>query len=189
MVRLRYFVCYKPFGVLCQFTSELGKRTLADLFAFPKDVYPIGRLDEDSEGLLLLTNDASMNQEWLGQGVEKEYCVQVEGIPTDESIAQLRGGVTIRVKKEVYQSLPAQAELLGEDPGFPPRMPPVRFRASIPTSWVRIVIREGKNRQVRRMTAAVGFPTLRLVRVRIGKMKLREMKPGEVQEVTVFKSK
>lgn len=182
-----YFLVYKPFGVLSQFTTPLeGKIGLGSLFDFPKDVYPVGRLDEDSEGLLLLTNDASANHRLLGQGIEKTYWVQVEGNIADEALEPLRKGLTIKVNKEIHRTLPARARVLTEEPALPERHPPIRFRASIPTSWIEVVLREGKNRQVRKMTAAIGFPTLRLVRVRFGKLELGKMQPGEVLQLIAF---
>lgn len=187
MSTFRYFKIYKPFGVLSQFTSDIeGKRTLASLYDFPKDVYPVGRLDEDSEGLLLLTNDPSENARLLGNKVEKEYYVQVEGIPTDEALAQLRAGVIIRAKKKVHTTQPAQISRLEPAPILPDRDPPIRFRASIPDRWLSITISEGKNRQVRKMTAAVGFPTLRLARWRMAAHSIEGMQVGEVIELPKF---
>lgn len=177
------FLIYKPYGVLSQFTESVpGKQTLGTLFSFPKDVYPVGRLDEDSEGLLLLTNDKRQNQRLLGRGIEKEYWVQVEGIPTEADLEQLRNGVTIRVKKKEHHTLPAIVSAIAE-PALPPRVPPIRVRKTVPDSWIRLVIREGKNRQVRRMTAAIGFPTLRLVRWRMGEHTIEGMDSGEVKKI------
>lgn len=160
---------HKPYGVLCQFTPDQpGQRTLAD-FGFPAGVYPVGRLDMDSEGLLLLSDEPGFNSRLLDPKTAhpRTYQAQVEGIPTPEAIASLkRGGVVI----QGHRTLPCRARLLDPSPDFPPRDPPVRFRAAIPTSWLELQLTEGKNRQVRRMTAAVGFPTLRLVRVAIGKL-------------------
>lgn len=182
-----YFLVYKPFGVLSQFTTPLeGKVGLGSLYDFPKDVYPVGRLDEDSEGLLLLTNDGSANRRLLGQGIEKTYWVQVEGSISDANLDPLRKGLTIKVNKVLYHTLPARAKVLEGAPALPERNPPVRFRANIPTSWIEVVLREGKNRQVRKMTAAIGFPTLRLVRVRFGKLDLGKLQPGEVRPIQVF---
>jgi len=181
----RYFLLYKPFGVLSQFTTPLeGKLGLGSLYNFPKDVYPVGRIDEDSEGLLLLTNDPRMNNEMLKKGTDKEYWVQVEGEPTNEALEPIRQGIRIRINKKEHLTLPAKAEVLNPQPVLPERDPPIRFRASIPTSWISLTIREGKNRQVRRMTAAIGFPTLRLLRVRFGEHKIDQMKPGDVRELT-----
>lgn len=179
----RYFLLHKPFGVLSQFTTPVeGKIGLGSLFNFPKDVYPVGRLDEDSEGLLLLTNDPRMNAQMLGDGTEKTYWAQVEGSPTSQDLEPLRRGIKLRINQKDHHTLPAQAELLEPQPIVPERNPPIRFRASIPTTWIALTIREGKNRQVRRMTAAIGFPTLRLLRVRFGPYSLQQMKAGEVHE-------
>lgn len=186
MPRYRYFLLYKPYMVLCQFSPEPGKRTLADVYAFPKDVYPVGRLDEDSEGLLLLTNDPRANARLLGTGIEKEYYAQVEGAPTDSDLDPLRKGMEIKVKKEHYHTLPATARLLVEEPELPPRVPPIRYRAAIPATWISLTLREGKNRQVRRMTAQIGFPTLRLVRWRFGEWTVAGMQSGDVHEMNGF---
>lgn len=183
-MKYRYFLIYKPYGMLSQFTTDdPQKRTLGELFPFPKDAYPVGRLDEDSEGLLLLTNDPKMNATLLGEGIEKEYWVQVEGVPSEGALAQLRSGVTITVKKMRYQTRPAGARLLSPAPDLPARVPPIRVRLTVPDAWLAITIREGKNRQVRRMTAAVGLPTLRLVRWRLGTWTLDGMGVGEVREI------
>jgi len=178
---LKYFAINKPYGVLSQFTDKEGRRTLKSLFNFPKDVYPVGRLDMDSEGLLLLTNDKFLTNYLLNpkNKHEREYFVQVEGIPTDEAILKLSEGLIIEGRK----TLPAKVKLIDE-PDFPPRIPPIRERKTIPTSWLSITLIEGRNRQVRKMTAAVGFPTLRLVRVRIKNILLGELKFGEVRELT-----
>lgn len=170
--------------MLSQFSREGDKPTLADLnYPFAKDVYPVGRLDADSEGLLLLTNDKSLNHRLLDPKFRhlRTYYVQVEGNVTDEAIRHLTAGVTISVDG-LYQTLPARIERLAE-PTLPPRNPPIRFRASIPTSWLAVTLHEGKNRQVRKMTAAVGFPTLRLVRWAIETLTADAMRPAEVREV------
>ncbi|MEM7656732.1 MAG: pseudouridine synthase [Bacteroidota bacterium] len=178
------FLIYKPYGVLSQFSDPVGnKRTLGELHAFPKDVYPVGRLDEQSEGLLILSNEARLNQLLLGQGVEKEYWAEVEGEPTEEALDALRKGVDIRVRKKPYHTRPAVVSRISGEPDLPPRDPPIRFRQNIPTSWLSLSIREGKNRQVRKMTAKVGFPTLRLVRWRIGSFTLAGMSVGEVRPI------
>ncbi|MCB9234493.1 MAG: pseudouridine synthase [Bacteroidia bacterium] len=184
MARFQYFILYKPFNVLTQFTDPVGgKMTLGDVYPFPKDVYPIGRLDEDSEGLLLLTNDPAMNKVWLDAGVEKEYYVQVEGIPKESDLQPLRQGLELRIKKKAFRTLPAGARLLQPAPVLPERNPPIRFRQSVPDAWIAITLREGKNRQVRKMTAAIGFPTLRLVRWRMGPHTLEGLEPGQVREL------
>ncbi|NDE61898.1 MAG: pseudouridine synthase [Cyclobacteriaceae bacterium] len=152
-----YFYCYKPFGVLCQFTGE--EPTLASLGSFPKEVYPVGRLDKDSEGLLLLSDDSWLNHQLLNPKFahQRTYFVQVEGIPTEEALAQLRDGVTIQVEGKPYRTKPALVRVLDPAPPLPERIPPIRYRASIPDSWIALTLIEGKNRQVRKMTAAVGF--------------------------------
>jgi 23S rRNA pseudouridine2457 synthase len=159
----RYFLIYKPFGMLSQFSREGDHATLADLgFDFPKDIYPVGRLDADSEGLLLLTNDNRLKTKLLEprNKHKRTYYVQVEGTITTEACEALSTGVKISISGKTYQTLPAQAALLPEPP-LPERNPPIRFRKNIPTSWVSIILHEGKNRQVRKMTAAVHFPTLK----------------------------
>ncbi|MFA6978477.1 MAG: pseudouridine synthase [Ignavibacteriaceae bacterium] len=178
----KYFAVNKPYGVLSQFTDPGGRKTLADLFDFPDDVYPVGRLDYDSEGLLILTNDKALTEKLLHpkQKLEKEYFVQVEGVPTEEVLVQLRTSVVIERRK----TLPAKVKILQDQYPFEERIPPVRFRKTIPTTWLSITIIEGRNRQVRKMTASVGFPTLRLVRVRIGKIKLENLHSGEVKEIS-----
>lgn len=176
----RYYILNKPYGVLSQFTDKKGRKTLGDVFKFPKEVYPVGRLDMDSEGLLLLTDDKSLTDSLLNpeNKNEKEYYVLVEGIPTGEELAELRNGITIRGSK----TLPAKAEII-ENPGFPERIPPVNCRKNISCRWLSLTITEGRYRQVRKMTAAVGHPTIRLVRVRIKNLLLGGMKPGEVREL------
>ena len=160
---------HKPYGVLCQFTPDQpGQRTLAD-FGFPAGVYPVGRLDMDSEGLLLLSDEPGFNNSLLDPKTAhpRTYHAQVEGIPTNDALSSLsRGGILI----QGHRTLPCSAILLEVEPSVAPRDPPVRFRQAIPTSWLELRLVEGKNRQVRRMTAAVGFPTLRLIRVTIGKL-------------------
>ncbi len=183
---MRYFIIYKPYGMICQFSKEGDKQTLADLpFDFPKDVYPLGRLDTDSEGLLILTNDKKLNHKLLNPSFEHErtYYVQVDGQIHKEAINQLKEGVTIRIKKRDYFTNPAKAQSI-EEPILPPRNPPVRYRASIPTSWISLTLTEGKNRQVRHMTAAVKFPTLRLVRYAIENLELGKMQSGDVVELS-----
>ncbi len=177
----RYLILYKPYGVLSQFTAEVpGQRSLSE-FNLPPDLYAAGRLDADSEGLLLLTNDGPLIKQMLepGTGHERTYLVQVEGIPTAEAIAELERGVAI----QNYRTLPARARLLEQEPALPPRDPPIRVRKHIPTSWIELTLLEGKNRQVRRMTAAVGYPTLRLIRTAIGKLTLDGIMPGQWREL------
>lgn len=184
---MQYFKLYKPFGVLSQFTREAPHhRVLGDLYDFPKDVYPVGRLDADSEGLLLLTNDKSLNKQLLQPsfGHERTYFVQVEGDPGREALQQLARGVDIRINKKTYRTRPAKVNRLPAPPPLPDRDPPVRFRKSVPDTWLSLTLTEGKNRQVRRMCAAAGFPVLRLVRMRINNMELGDLKPGQVQPVS-----
>jgi len=178
---LEYFAVYKPFGMLSQFSKDGDQSTLADLGNFNNDVYPVGRLDKDSEGLLILTNDKSLNAQLLQpqNGHERKYLVQVDGSITKEAIERLRDGVNFRSKGKVYHSKPAHAKLI-EEPELSDRVPPVRYRKNIPTSWIELTLSEGKNRQVRKMTAAVGFPTLRLVRRSIEDLTIQQMKPAEV---------
>jgi len=180
----QYFIAYKPFGVLTQFSGE--GPTLATLGEFPKEVYPVGRLDKDSEGLLLLTDDKGLNHQLLNPRFahQRTYYVQVEGIPTPEALAQLQAGVTIQVDGKGYQTKPALVKLLAEAPALPDRNPPIRFRATIPDRWLALTLIEGKNRQVRKMTAAVGFPSLRLVRFSMEKITLDGMEAGEVRELS-----
>ncbi len=182
---LKYFLFYKPFQVLCQFSPAEGKQTLADYLHVPKDVYPVGRLDYDSEGLLLLTNDKKINHLLLNpsKAHEREYWVQVEGAVNPEALDLLCKGITLKIEGKIHHTLPAKARLLPAEPGLPPRNPPIRFRQHIPATWISLSLTEGKNRQVRLMTAAVGFPTLRLVRWRIGKLTLEGLAPGEFRLV------
>ncbi|MBV9272514.1 MAG: pseudouridine synthase [Verrucomicrobia bacterium] len=168
---------HKPFGVISQFTSDGSKyRTLAE-FGLPAGVYPIGRLDADSEGLLLLSNEPQWNARILDpqHGHEREYWVQVEGLPDEQKLRRLAAGVLIQGRR----TLPCRTRRLEPAPPVWPRDPPVRFRKTVPDCWLSIALMEGKNRQVRRMTAAVGHPTLRLIRVRIGEVLLEGLKPGE----------
>jgi 23S rRNA pseudouridine2457 synthase len=177
-----YFAAYKPFGMICQFTKEGDHPVLADLGDFPKDVYPIGRLDTDSEGLLLLTNDKALTHRLLDPKFNhhRTYLAQVEGLVTEEALQRLRAGVDLKIDGKDFRTRPAQAESI-EAPALPDRNPPIRYRASIPTSWISLSLTEGKNRQVRRMTAAVGFPTLRLVRLAIENLTLGDLQPGVVR--------
>lgn len=170
--------------VLSQFTATVGKQCLKDFFSVEKDIYPVGRLDYDSEGLLILTNDMRLNHQLLNPLFkhEREYLVQVDGAVTDEALHRLRGGVTIGLNGEKYKTLPALAGLLEDTSWLPERDPPIRYRKNIPTSWISLVLKEGKNRQVRKMTASVGFPTLRLIRNRIERIGLNNMQPGDIVE-------
>jgi 23S rRNA pseudouridine2457 synthase len=170
---------HKPFGVLSQFTGDGSPHRALAEFAFPKNVYPIGRLDADSEGLLLLSDEARWNEKLLHprHAHEREYWAQVEKIPSPESLKQLERGILIQGRK----TLPCRAWLLKPQPEIPPRVPPVRFRKSVPDCWIGLELIEGKNRQVRRMTAAIGHPTLRLLRVRIGNFWLGNLPAGQWQ--------
>ena len=166
----------KPYGVLSQFTPEAGHRAL-DEFGFPPGVYAAGRLDHDSEGALLLTNEGRLVKRLLDPKFEhpRTYLAQVDGQITPEALQQLARGVVIKG----YRTKPCKAEMITPPEGLWERVPPIRYRAAIPTSWVRLTLIEGKNRQVRHMTAAVGFPTLRLIRVQIGSLSLGDLQPGE----------
>ena len=180
-----YYIIYKPFRVLSQFSPQESKATLKDFFPVPPDVYPVGRLDFDSEGLLILTNDRQMNHRLLDPAFahEREYWVQVEGAIGPAALRHLETGVTIPVDGKPYTTRPARARLITPDPLVPERVPPIRFRAQIPTSWISLTLTEGKNRQVRKMTAQTGFPTLRLIRFRIRQITIEGMQPGEMREI------
>lgn len=175
---------HKPYGVLSQFTPEPGSRwrTLAD-FGLPRGVYPLGRLDADSEGLLLLSDEPGLNHRLLDpeHGHPREYWVQVERVPTDAALARLaRGGLDLGG----HRTRPLRAHRLVPPPSVPPRDPPVRFRKTVPDAWLSLELTEGKNRQVRRMTAAIGHPTLRLIRVRVGGFLLGGLAPGTWRELS-----
>ena len=173
----QYILFYKPYDVLTQFTDSQGDRaTLKDFIPIP-EVYPVGRLDRDSEGLLLLTNHGQLQHRLSSPqyGHPRTYWVQVERLPDDAAIAQLRQGVVVKGQ----QTRPAQVTRLPQAPQLPPRIPPIRYRKSVPTCWLELVLTEGRNRQVRRMTAAVGHPTLRLVRWAIGSLTISDLSPGE----------
>lgn len=177
----------KPYGVLSQFTTDGSpNRPLAE-FDFPKDVYPIGRLDADSEGLLLLSEEPQWNARLLEprHAHEREYWAQVERIPTPESLQQLSRGLLIQGRK----TLPCRAWLLEPQPQLPPRNPPIRYRKSVPDCWIGLELIEGKNRQVRRMTAAIGHPTLRLMRVRIGHFHLNDLPVGQWRKLDAAEQK
>ena len=179
----QYILFYKPYGVLCQFTDDSvsPRPTLKEYIEIP-EVYSVGRLDFDSEGLLLLTNDGQLKHYLITPQFEhsRTYWVQVERIPTKESLQKLRDGVTI----QGYRTKPALVNLLDAEPNLPPREPPIRFRANIPTAWIEMILTEGKNRQVRKMTASVGFPTLRLVRVAIAHLQLADLSVGQWRNLT-----
>jgi len=166
----------KPYGVISRFTSDGSENRTMAAFDLPKNVYPLGRLDADSEGLLLLTDEAALNQRLLHptRAHEREYWVQVERKPSAEALHLLQTGVFLDQRK----TLPARARIIEPQPELPPRDPPIRFRKTVPTCWIALALVEGKKRQVRRMTAAVGHPTLRLIRVRIGRYELRQLPVG-----------
>lgn len=186
----RHFIIHKPFGYLTQFVYNQNRRRnrklLGELHDFPEGTMAIGRLDEHSEGLLLLTTDGKVSEQVRSKKVEKEYYIQVDGLITEEAVKQLKNGVEIGIKGEKYLTLPCKAFRLDEAPNFAPRAKKLRDDRHGPTSWVSITVREGKNRQVRKMSAAVGFPTLRLIRVRIGTLCLQELPAGGIIEVDSF---
>lgn len=177
-----YFLLNKPYGYLTQFHDKEKRPVLKELYRFPKGVYPVGRLDLDSEGLLLLTDDKKLTNFLLHPDNyhEKEYYVQVEGMATEEEIAPLNQGVMIEKK----MTRPAVVKLIEEPPFLWPRTPPVRIRKTVPTSWMSITLTEGRNRQVRKMTASIGHPTLRLLRYRIMHATVEDLKPGEVKKIS-----
>lgn len=183
-----HFIIHKPYGYLSQFIYELKrkKKLLGELYDFPKGTMAIGRLDEDSEGLLLLTTDGMMSEIIRSKKVDKEYYVQVDGIMHQEAIEQLQKGVEIGFNGTKYMTKPCKASLIYEIPAFGARGKKIRDERHGPTSWASITVMEGKFRQVRKMTAAVGFPTLRLVRVRIGDVHLNNLQAGEVIKVDDF---
>ena len=183
---MRYFLLDKPYGVLSQFTREVpSHRTLAAVYDFPPQVYPVGRLDRDSEGLLLLTDDTRLNHRLLNpaHGHQRTYHVQVEGAVGQAAIAALAAGPAIRIRGREHRSRPVQVEPIA--PAYPPRVPPVRVRKTIPDTWLALTLTEGKNRQVRRMCAAVGHPVLRLIRYAVGELTLADLQGQQVREVGV----
>lgn len=186
----QHFKIYKPYGFISQFISKEQKRRnkkkLGELYNFPPQTMAVGRLDEDSEGLLILTTNGKMSHHILSRSFEKEYFVQVDGVITQEVIEKLQNGVEISIHGKKYQTLPCKAKILTKHPEFPERAKKVRDERHGPTSWASITLTEGKFRQVKKMTAAVGYPTLRLVRVRIGNEKLSQMQPGDIEEVDEF---
>jgi 23S rRNA pseudouridine2457 synthase len=180
-----YFVIYKPYRVLSQFTTQEGKQTLKDFFTLPKDVYPVGRLDFDSEGLLILSNDKELNHRLLHPAFEheREYLVQVEGEIEKSAIDKLEEGVIIAIDGKKYYTKPCKAKKISASPLVPERNPPIRHRKNIPSSWISLTLTEGKNRQVRKMTASVGLPTLRLIRLRIGSISIHGWSPGDMVQM------
>ena len=188
MIIHQHFIIHKPYGYLSQFKYELKrkKKLLGELHDFPEGTMAIGRLDEDSEGLLLLTTDGKMSEIVRSKKVEKEYYVQVDGIITEEAIQKMQNGVEIGFEGIKYMTKPCKAFIVNEVPNFGERGKKIRDERHGPTSWASIVVTEGKFRQVRKMTAAVGFPTLRLVRIRIGNVHLNNLQAGEVLETSDF---
>jgi pseudouridine synthase len=176
----RYIALFKPYDVVCQFSDAKGRLTLKDYVPIP-GIYPVGRLDRDSEGLLLLSDDGRMAHRLTDPRFEhlKTYLVQIERIPDPAAVETLRRGVVLKDGR----TRPALAELLAEPPALPDRSVPIRLRKNVPTAWLRLTIREGRNRQVRRMTAAVGHPTLRLVRIAIGPITVGDLAPGQWREL------
>jgi 23S rRNA pseudouridine2457 synthase len=181
---MHYLAFYKPFNILSQFSDEGHKKGFGSIIELPPEVYNVGRLDSDSEGLLLLTDDKSVNNALLDpkRGHWRTYLVQVEGDISAKALDELAKPMLLRIKKKEHIALPAKVEKLTTDPVLPERDPPIRFRKNVPTSWIRLSLQEGKNRQVRKMTAQVGHPTLRLVRESIEDLHLGDLKPGEVRE-------
>jgi 23S rRNA pseudouridine2457 synthase len=177
----RYVLFHKPYGVLSQFTSEDGAPGLSG-FGLPKDIYAAGRLDKDSEGLLLLTDDGPLIDLLLNPKFDKQktYWALVEREPTEEELERFRSGLQI----EDYKTKPAHVKILDPQPEVTPREPPVRLRKSVQDFWIEVKITEGKNRQVRKMTAAIGHPTLRLIRKRLGELELGDLQPGQWKEIT-----
>jgi len=178
---LRYLLFFKPYGVLAQFTDPSGRPTLKGLVPV-LDVYPVGRLDLDSEGLLLLTNDGQLAHRLIDPRYAhpRTYLVQVERVPNEPVLERMRKGFNLQGRK----TRAAHVERLENEPVIPPRSVPIRFRKSVPTAWLRITLREGRNRQVRKMTAALGYPTLRLIRVGIGPLQLGTLLPGQWRDLT-----
>jgi 23S rRNA pseudouridine2457 synthase len=178
----RYILFHKPYGVLSQFTPVDGARSLAE-FNLPPDVYAAGRLDKDSEGLLLLTNDGPLIEKLLDpkNNRPKTYWALVERVPKEESLEKMRQGLFI----EDYKTRPCKVKILNPPPLIPPRDPPVRFRKTVEDVWLEIILTEGKNRQVRKMTGAIGHPTLRLIRKKMGHLELGDLSPGEWREITL----
>jgi 23S rRNA pseudouridine2457 synthase len=185
----QHFILNKPYGYLSQFIYQLkrNKKLLGELYDFPEGTMAIGRLDEDSEGLILLTTDGMMSELVRSKKVDKEYYVQVDGIITQEAIDKIQNGVEIGFKGSKYKTKPCTAFLISEVPNFGERGKKIRDERHGPTSWASITLNEGKFRQVRKMTSAVGFPTLRLIRVRIGNVYLNDLKSGEVNEIAASK--
>ena len=182
----KYYVLYKPYGYLSQFSDEAKHKGLNHLIKVEPDVYPAGRLDVDSEGLLLLTNDNFLKHHLLNpeNKHKRTYHVQVDGTATSVHLNLLQQGVEITIEGKPYKTLPPVSVNLLNEVSYPERNPPVRFRKHIPTSWIELVLTEGKNRQVRKMTAAVGIPTLRLIRNKIEAINIKDYQQGELKELS-----
>lgn len=188
----QHFKIYKPYGYLSQFVNndicKHKKKLLGELSSFPENIMAIGRIDEKSEGLLLLTTDGQMSEHFRSKSIEKEYYVQVDGDISAAEIEVLQKGVEIGIHGKKYKTNPCKVSKLSETPSFPVRTKKIRDDRHGPTSWISVIITEGKFRQVRKMTAAVGFPTLRLVRVRVGHIRLNNMQIGDVVELKKIKN-
>ena len=178
---------YKPFRVLCRFTDDGSGNIPLSKFNFPKNVYPLGRLDADSEGLLLLSDEPGLNSQLLhpDNAHTRTYMVQVDRIPEPESLKKLRAGLDVGG----HRTRPCRVHLMEAEPDLPPREPPIRFRKNVPTAWLEMELTEGKNRQVRRMTAAIGYPTLRLVRSKIGNLTLEGLLPGKWKKLSLVEQR
>lgn len=186
----KHYKIYKPFGMLSQFHSnapkeKYKKRFIGELHDFPEGIMAIGRLDEKSEGLLLLSIDGELSYQINNSGVEKEYWAQLDGIIGIEAIEQICNGVDIGLKGEIYRTKPCRAIIMNEAPKLPPASNKLRIGHHRPSSWIKIILKEGKFRQVRKMTASVGFPTLRLVRSRIGNIHLADLSPGQIESIDI----
>lgn len=184
-IKHQYFIIHKPFRVLSQFTEEDGNPGLGSVYDLPKDIYPVGRLDLDSEGLLILTNDKSLNNKLLNPKNKhsRTYWAEVEGVPSPEALSKFRSGIVLNFKGTKYQTLPSKVELI-KTPDVDEREPPVNYQKHPVRSWLQISLIEGKNRQVRKMTAAMGHPTLRLIRVAIEDLQLAPLKSGEITQIS-----
>ena len=182
----KYYLLYKPFEILSQFSDEGNKKGLGSILEVESDVYPVGRLDSDSEGLLLITNDKSLNNRILDPKWqhERKYCVQVEGAATEEQIKKLNSPMIINLKGKKHWAQGQQIRII-EEPTLPERTPPIRFRKNVPTTWLEVILKEGKNRQVRRMTAAAGLPALRLVRWSIEGLDIEGLDSGEIKTISL----
>lgn len=187
-----YYLFNKPYNVMSQFSPVEGKSTLSDFLTLKEDVYPVGRLDYDSEGLLILTNDNYLKTHLLDpeHAHQRTYLLQLEGEITKSAISEIEKGVAINVEGEIYTTLPAKAEILYTPPLVFDRSVPIRFRKDLPTSWIKLTLTEGKNRQARKIAAKVGFPVLRLIRISIGDISLNDMLPGAITQIskkTIYK--